>query len=118
MDAAAVDRAAIAESLSGYIAIDDKSHDVVTQPSFKSLSQPQQLVAYLLGVKAAALLGLQDQEGRSPSEVAKNTGVAPGTVRRILPDLAKKRLVSQDAGGRYFVAHHQVSTAIATIAGN
>lgn len=115
VDAESLDRAAVADALAGYVGIDKASKEVVTQPSFKELPQPAQVVPFLLGVKTAVLLGVQNEEGRSPSEVSRHTGVPAGTVRRILPELAKKRLVSQDAEGRYFIAHHQVQVAIEAI---
>ena len=115
IDAGAVDRQAIAEALKEIVGIDTESHRVVTKPGFGKLAPRQQLVAVLLGVKAAHLLGLIEKDGAQPSEVVAASGMPPGTVRRGLRELLETRLLSQDSGGRYLVAHQQVPGAIAAL---
>lgn len=115
VDSAAIDRAAIAEAIRGYVGIDNDSGSVVTSTNFKALSQPQQVLAFLLGTKASVLLGRLPQEGLTPAQVATETGIAAGTVRRLLPELARARKVSKDSNGRYFVAHHQVNSVISAL---
>lgn len=111
-DAGAIDRQAIADALQDVVGIDTASHGVVTKQGFERLTSRQQIMAVLLGVKAAMLLGVSDQDGAGPSTVVSASGIPSGTVRRILRELLAERLVSQSSSGDYTIAHHQVTSAI------
>jgi hypothetical protein len=115
VDVAALDRQAIAEALQDYVGIDRATHGVVTRPGFIELSSRQKILAILLGRKAAALLGTTTKEGISPSDVATSSGIPHGTAKRVLRELIEDRLVSQDTGSLYHLAHHQVEPAIAEL---
>lgn len=112
VDSAEVDRQAIANALRGVVGVDPKTKAVVTQHGFDALNARQQVVALLLGAKVAHLLEVLGTDGLATREVVASSGLAGGTARPTLRYLLEKRYISQDSEGRYYIAHHQVPSAI------
>jgi hypothetical protein len=113
-DADEVDRAAIAQALKDRVGVDGKSGRLVVKPGFDALSTRGKVLAYLLGVKVAVLLGKRAEEQVSPKDVVDGTGMPAGSVRPTLSQLLDDRLVVR-TGGEYRVPAHQVGHAIAGI---
>lgn len=115
VDSAELDRAAIAQALKGIIGIDPKTREVVPQAGIEPLGARQRILAYLLGCKVAQLLEVVETDGVMPGQVTSAIGTPPGTARPKLRELLETRMVSQDAEGKYYLAHHQVTGAIAEL---
>lgn len=115
VDAVEIDRQRIADALRGVVAI-DKSGQVVPAQGFQRLSGPQKVLAFLLGRKVAVLLDMVEEEAIGPKELAKNSGMAEGTVYPTVRRLHGERLVSQNVDSGYYLSPHQVGTAIEKLA--
>lgn len=112
LDAAEVDRAAIAGALKGRVGIDSKSGRVVLAPGFNALDARRKVVAVLLARKAAQLLGLADTEAMGHNEVVDASGLPSGTVAPALKSLREARLVAQDNAKAYYVPSPQINAAV------
>lgn len=107
-----VDRTRLAAALKDRIGVDSKSGEVVLLNGFADLgSAKTKVLAYLLGKKAAALLGRVDEEGAGPTAISEELGIPIGTVGRVLRELASDRIAAQDDQRRYLVPSHQLTTA-------
>jgi len=115
VDAAAVDRNAIASVLKGRIAIDSDSGRLVLSPSYNDLEARRKVLSVLLARKAAHLLKLAENEALTNKEVGEQTGLPPGTAAPSLKSLKELRLVSQDATKAYYISNAQLSNAIGFI---
>lgn len=113
LDADEVDRAQLAQGLSGILGIDDKSGRVVLKPGFNELDTRRKALAFLLGAKAAVLLTKSSSEAVSPQSLSQQTGMPKGTVNPKLAKLFEDRMVSKTANGAYYLAPHQVGRALA-----
>lgn len=111
IDAAEVDRAAIANALRDLVAIDSKSGNIVFRPSAR-LQSKQKILAYLLGRKVSKLLGKIEVEAVSPKTIIADTGLASGTVHPKLKELREERAVSQESDGAYWIAPFQLHYAL------
>lgn len=112
VDAQEVDRTRLAALLRGRIGVDGGSGEIVVLDGFENLNNSRaKILAYLLGRKAASLLGKTDQEGTGPSAISEALGIPKGTAGRILRELAAARLVVQDDQRKYRVPSHQLGTA-------
>lgn len=110
-DAKQIDRERLADCLHGVVAVDSEGGDLLLLPGFVALKSARfKLLVYLLGGKAAVLLGKRDQEAAGPTEISRKTGIAMGTVGRTLRELAAERLVAPDKEGKYVVPSHQLAT--------
>lgn len=112
VSADAVDRERIASVLRDRLAIDRDSAEPVILPGFAALDSKAKMLALLLMRKARSLLGLPGDEAVSPSEAARLTGVPPGTVRRMLPELVSSHMASHPDGGGYLLSNAQVPLAV------
>jgi len=112
LDADEVDRAQLAKALKNYLGIDSKTGRVVLKPGFKTLSTRNRVLTYLLGYKVSTLLGLIDSEEVAPKDIPNETGLPKGTVYPKLKELKEDRLISQSDSSKYYVAPHQILTAI------
>jgi DNA-binding transcriptional ArsR family regulator len=115
LDADEVDRAELAQSMHALLGVDTKTGRVVLKPGFNQLDTRRRVLAYLLGAKVAVLLGKSESEAVSPSDLTSETGMPKGTVNPKLSELYKDRLVSKTKNGAYYVAPHQVQSAIAEL---
>jgi len=112
LDAAEVDRARLARALRDILGVDTESGCVVPKPGFSNLSTRNRVLAYLLGKKAAMLLGKAESEAVSPKDIPGETGMPSGTVYPKLKELREARLVSQTESSAYYVASHQILKAL------
>lgn len=112
LDAAEVDRAAIAGALKGRVGIDSKSGRVVLSPGFNALDARRKVVTILLARKAAHLLDLTDRETIGHREIVEASGLPSGTVAPSLKGLREARLVTQDDTKAYYVPSSQISAAV------
>jgi len=112
LDAAEVDRATLAQALGGILGVDTESGRVVLKPGFNDLDTRRKVLAFLLGMKAASLLGKVETEAVTNKDIIQQTGMPTGTVNPKLKELRDRRLVSQSATGLHYVAPHQVTAAI------
>jgi hypothetical protein len=111
IDADEVDHQRIADTLKQFVAI-DKTGRIVPLVKFQTLSSANKIFAFLLGRKAAVLVGLSEQEAVGPTEIASSTGMAEGTVKPVVRRMLTSRYVSQDKAALYYISPHQVSLAI------
>lgn len=116
LDAAEVDRTAIAGALKGRIGIDSKSGRLVLSPGFNSLDSRRKVLAVLLARKAAHLLKLADQETIGHRHIVEVSGLPSGTVAPALKSLREARLVAQDDAKAYYVPASQINAAVAVVA--
>ena len=112
VDAADVDRKAIAGSLRDRITIDAASGSLHLAQGFAALKSQQKVMALLLGQKAARLLKKADNSSLSVTQIVERSGLPSGTVAPGVRQLKTQHLISQDEDKSYFVADAQVSRAI------
>jgi len=112
LNAAEVDRARLSSALVDVLGIDTESGRVVLKPGFGGLNARNKLLAYLLGRKAAVLLGKMDVEAASPKDVQQETGMPTGTVNPKLRELLHDRLVSSTETSEYYIAPPQLLHAL------
>ena len=89
-----------------------KDGDLLLKPNFSDLKARQQVLAILLGLKAAELLEFRSSPAAPPGEIVEVSGMAAGTVRPALSSLLKERLVSKDDSGAYFIPLHAAGQVI------
>jgi len=110
-----VDRAALARGLAPLVGIDRETRSYAFLPGVREqLDNRQLLVVSLLARKAIGLLIPDYPEPAQPKVLESETGIAGGSLRPLLKDLATKRLVEKNADG-YRVANYAVESAIATV---
>ena len=112
LDASQVDRARLASALQGILGVDTETGRVVFKPGYGRLTTRHRVLAYLLGRKAAVLLGKAEEEAATPKEICIDTGMPSGTVNPKLRELGRARLVSQTDVSEYYVAAHQLTQAL------
>jgi hypothetical protein len=112
VDANQVNREAIADALSGIVALEAGTGNVFLQPSYSKLDAKRKLIAILLARKAAFLLELIDTEGINATQVIAESGLPSGTVHPTLKGLREGRLALQDASRAYYIPNPQVTNAI------
>ena len=112
LNAAEVDRARLASALGESLGIDTESGRVVLKPGFSTLNSREKVLAYLLGKKAAWLLGKLETEAMTPKAISTETGMPSGTVNPKLKELRECHLVSQTDSGSYYVAPYQLLEAL------
>jgi len=117
LDASQVDQARLASALQDILGVDTTTGHVVMKPGFGRLTTRNKVLAYLLGRKAAVLLGKADAEAATPKTICTDTGMPSGTVNPKLRELRRYRLVSQTELSEYYVAPHQVAQAIQRLHG-
>lgn len=117
LDAAEVDRTTLAQALGGILGVDTETGRVVLKPGFNELDTRRKVLAFLLGMKAASLLGKTENEAVTNKDVIQQTGMPSGTVNPKLKELRDRRLVSQSTTGLHYVAPHQVTAAIEHLLG-
>ena len=112
LNAQEVDRARLAGALRGILGVDTESGRLVLKPGFTTLNTRQKILAYLLGRKAAHLLGKLENEAATFKTIQAETGMPAGTVGPKSRELYDDHKISQTAGKEYYVDHHQVLAAI------
>lgn len=117
VDAAAIDRDAIAKVLIGKVEIDAESGRLVLSPGYGSLDAARKVLCVLLARKAALLLKLSEDEAVTNAEMMQLSGLVPGTVAPMLKRLRELRLVAQDSQKAYLVPNVQLRHALAFMSG-
>lgn len=116
LDEAEVDRTRLAQALSGILGVDSGTGRLVLKPGFNSLTARLKVLAFLLGAKAAHLLGRTDTEAMTVKEVVDQSGMPRGTASVKLGELVADRVVSQTGPrGAYYVASPQVLAALSEL---
>lgn len=112
LDASEVDRASLANALRDILGVDNDTGRIVLKPGFSSLASRSKVLAYLLGKKAALLLGKADREEVAAKTIPIDTGIPSGTVHPKLKELRENHFVSQTDDGHYYIASHQLLDAL------
>jgi len=115
LDADEVDRTTVAAVLRDLLGVDSKTGRVVLKPGFSRVTARQKMVAYLLGRKAAKLLGKTESEAATVKDVQADTGLPRGTIAPKLRELLKAKTISQVESGEYYVGPQQVGQAISEL---
>lgn len=89
----------VAEALSPLLRF-TRDGALIPDQSFARLPAELRVVAVLLALRAQQMLGVREQAGATPGEVASLSGMPPGTVRPKLAQLLKAHRVAR-AGGLY-----------------
>lgn len=113
VDEEQIARTELAEGLRPYLRL-TRGGELVFEPAFDALKAQQKVCVTLLGVRAAALMGLRDDAGSSPTELVQLSGLPPGTIRPKLSELLKLRLVAKKAD-RYEIPSHSLGRAMKSI---
>ena len=112
VDAAEVDRQAIAEVLAGRVAIDGKTGRTVLAPGYATLDSARKVLTILVARKAAHLLDLIESEATSNTEIVRLSGLPPGTAAPNLKRFRELHLVGQDDKKAYYVPNAQLREVI------
>lgn len=112
LDATEVDRTRLSRALREILGIDTDSGRIVLKPGFVRLNTRKKVLAYLLGKKAAFLLGKTDSEATAPKDVSVETGMPSGTVNPKLRELLEDHIISRTEQSEYYVAAAQFLQAI------
>lgn len=114
VDEQAIAREDLAVVLAPYVGI-TKSGEIILTEDASRLNAATRLLAVLLAVWAAHLLGVRPRAGATPTELVELSGLPSGTVRPKLSELRKRRLVTKQ-GADYLVPLASVRLAAATLA--
>src|SRR6266571_4679010 len=106
-----LDQELLASGLKGYVGV-TQAGEVRSLERWEELSSKGKVVAMLLGLRAAELLGRRETGPSSPSEIAAMSGIASGTVKPVLRDLVVERLAHQPVPGKYAVSGHSLRRAL------
>jgi len=112
LDAAEIDRAALAEALTERVGIDTKTGRIVPLPGYWNLNSRQKVLSVVLAAKAVHLLQLRENEAIPTHEVVTSSGLPRGTVAPSLKDLRERGLVSQTQDRSYYVPNARLKAAI------
>lgn len=112
VDAATIDREALAGVLKGRVAIDNRDGRLVLLGGYRALDSRKKVLTLLLAQKAATLLGASASESLSHGEVTETSGLPSGTVAPSLKNLKELRFAAQDQTKAYFVPNAQLAPAI------
>jgi len=88
----------IASALQGLVSIVKETGEVMPIAGFAGLDVNSKILAYLLGLRAAMILGLGHQIGATAEEVADVAGVEPQRAREYLSRAKRKFLVKTTDG--------------------
>lgn len=118
LDAQQIDRALLADALIDILGIDKSSGQIVPKPGFNNLKAKKKVLAFLIGKKAAKLIGVTESESVPSIQLTTEVGIPDGTVRPKLRELLKERVISQDnSSDEYYIADFQIPIAISVLEG-
>ena len=109
-----LDKELLATVLAGLVWIDKDSGEVRFTPEGTRLPKKLQILAYLLGQKAAKALGLVSEELIAPKELATKLGMGGGPLRGQLSMLKKERLVDTK-NGKYYIPNYAIESVKALL---
>lgn len=106
----------LAETLAPYAGITSESGAFVPTDEFGELRSDAQTAVVLLHRKATFELGLVDEEGAAPRQIAEASGINHNTVKTAVRELDKRGLVAND-GGVYTIPTYNYEKAAELIQG-
>jgi len=113
-----LDRKLVADILEPYVRLDKDACEIRPTPAWARLDNAQKTLLYLLARKAMRALDLPlEQEEAGPSEIAKSTGIKPGTIAPLIRRLYDERLVDQTRERKYFIPSHAIETIKSLVEG-
>jgi len=112
LDAAEIDRAALAEALAERVGIDTKTGRIALLPGYATLNSRQKALAVVLAAKAAFLLEIRENEAISASELTSSSGLPSGTAGPSLRELNQRGLAAQTKDRAYYVPNARLKAAI------
>ncbi len=106
-DARATDRQKLADLLTPYVVIDQKSQEFGFKEAFEELDNDTKIEIFLASIKARALLfGVTD--GSRPTELI-SLGIMPeGSVKTSLKRLFENRKIKKGNDGNYFLPAYRI----------
>jgi hypothetical protein len=84
----------LATALAPYVQLSEDGQIWPLEP-FEGLKSAEKVLCLVLALKAAAMLGLRDEEGVSPGELVALSGMPAGTIRPKLSELVGNRLLAK-----------------------
>ena len=112
VDAREIDRDLVATFLKPYLRIDGPTCAILPQEGWGEVSNEARVLLYLVARKAMVALNLGlPQEGASPLDIERATGIPGGSVRPALKRLLKARLVERDLAHGYIVPNYAMLRA-------
>ena len=112
VDAREIDRELVGTFLKPYLRIDGPTHGIIPQPAWGEVPNEARVLLYLVARKAMIALNLGlPQEGASPAEIERATGIPGGSVRPALRRLLKARLVERELETGYLVPNYAMLKA-------
>ena len=105
-----VDQELVAVILSPFIKIDKDSCTIVPDDQWLRLSNELKIILFLVARKAMKLRGLPiDDEGVSPAEIEKETGVKGGSIRPRLKELFEHRIITKTNERKYLLPSYSLA---------
>lgn len=105
-----VDQELIAKILAPFLRIDKDSCTIVPTERWLKLHNELKIILFLVARKAMKLRGLPiDNEGASPAEIEKETGLKGGSIRPILRGLFEDKTINRTEDARYFVPNYSLT---------
>jgi hypothetical protein len=89
---------AVAHALQGLISIVKETGEIVANPPFENLDYNSKILAFLLGRRAAVLLGLTNDVAADADAIAAFVGLEPQRARENLSRLKRKFLLKSPEG--------------------
>jgi hypothetical protein len=112
VDAREIDRELVATFLKPYLRIDGPTCGILPQEGWAEIPNEARVLLYLVARKAMVALNLPvPQEGASPQEIERATGIPGGSVRPALKRLLKGKLVERDLAHGYIVPNYAMLRA-------
>lgn len=104
-----LDRKLVADVLSPYVRLDNDVCSIRPLASWNQLNASEKVLLYLIARKGMKALGFDlGEEGATPNEVVRETGLKKGTVHPTLRKLRTDRMVDQANDRRYRVPNHAI----------
>ena len=114
-----LDKELVATVLRPLLRIDKETLTVRPQKAWRSTSNQEKIVAFLLARKAMRALSLLDEESAAPAEIIEQTGAPSGSVHPTLKAMyeARPQLVDKDDRSRYWVPAWALDAACELLTG-
>lgn len=99
IDESAIDRERVASILNGYANVGEESGRLVPTPSYEELTANEKILVTLVAERAKELKDATESASLGPSKISEISGVAEGTVKRGVRELADDGLIYDDDKG-------------------
>lgn len=110
-----IEEGALADVLEPYVTLTEEGGLIPTR-RLRKLDSEGKVIAVLLGVKALHVLGKRESDEAGPSEIAELGGIASGTVKRTVRELAADGILRGNKGS-YSVPSHSFEDAVEALKG-